>query len=712
MSEGEQPLCPACREVDIDGQLEERSNDPGIRLGKFCTIINTTDCVLCWIVTEAMSPILTESLLKYAEGKEDTLFVYLTPSDTFSALNISLRFFNSNETSSGIENSICWDAQPFRPSLHVDMNYLHKSRLFSSEKQRPCFSARMLPQETCDFDLIRRHLDNCIEHHKSTCGRNCTILIEAEDSSLVSDQWPLNLRVIDVEEMRVTDAPLGCSYIALSYVWDKSPPSKPFEEICVSGGLKESELPQTIVDAINVCRQLSEKYLWVDALCTIQNDEDDRSLQISQMDKVYIFATATIVAACGDDPSQGLSCLRSRDPPQVDCYVRGIHYIASGPPLRRPLEKSRWNTRGWTYQELKLSRRLIIFTSIQLYFACAEDTIAEDTVQCISGYRQTSKSDMPVWSILKDPLIASCWDLYNIAIAEFTKRSLTLGSDRLPAISGPSASSRRFDKWPSWSWVGWTDQAWNPASKAVGAQWGRAQKTFVTTLKNLRYRGTDGKRIAIDQAPSDDQIMSWLDYGLFGLCRDKHKAVNQAASPTCEDEIFGHLLFTAQSRPLSIVPESNPPEDSKLRRYRILDDNNWIGTVFLTRECAASYPSTTHDCKFIRLTKCSIKAGELASNLLEGLGDWSTSLSDDMLNPKAGERAIFDPLYYQPAKSRRISRVGKSRRRRRSYKSKPPTIHLSHVMLLESNGDSVYRKAVGLIVQNGPGWPESDFCLG
>ncbi|XP_044724639.1 uncharacterized protein HRG_02535 [Hirsutella rhossiliensis] len=30
----------------------------------------------------------------------------------------------------------------------------------------------------------------------------------------------------------------------------------------------------------------------------------------------------------------------------------------------------RWNTRGWTYQELLLSRRLLFFTDSQVYFQC------------------------------------------------------------------------------------------------------------------------------------------------------------------------------------------------------------------------------------------------------------------------------------------------------------------------------------------------------
>lgn len=248
-------------------------------------------------------------------------------------------------------------------------------------------------------------------------------------------------------------------------------------------------LPQTVADAIHVCRQLGEQYLWVDALCIIQDDDVDQPAQLSQIDKVYGRAIATIVAASGIDPSKGLSCLRSRDPPQVNCCIRGIRYIASGPPLKHVIEKTSWNTRRWTYQELMLSRRFIIFTSTQLFFVCAANAVAEDTVYRIptdpSGRQKSFLHHLAVWTLPGDPRTDSCWKLYNTAITEYTKRDLPYISDRLPAISGvlrslgrywndaflcelpaklfpycllwhPSASSRRYDKWPSWSWAGWT----------------------------------------------------------------------------------------------------------------------------------------------------------------------------------------------------------------------------------------------------------------
>lgn len=206
--------------------------------------------------------------------------------------------------------------------------------------------------------------------------------------------------------------------------------------------------------------------------------------------------------------------------------------------------------------------------------------------------------------------------------------------------------------------------------------------------------------------------------------------------------MFGHLLFRAQSKLLSIAPESSLHRDvlsdPMLRRCRILNNKNWIGSIFLTPECAASNPTITHDCEFIRLPNCGINIADLKSNLLEGFSDWETPGPDTIVHPKTHEPAIFDPSYYESAKSISAAKSAISLRPRgkgfrrggmdlfhggidiyqgdidpHSGIPEPPKIYLSHVMLLERKGGSVYRKAVGLVVQNeAPNWPLEYFCLG
>ncbi|KAH6867677.1 heterokaryon incompatibility protein-domain-containing protein [Thelonectria olida] len=771
----EQSLCARCKDVELDGQPREYFDIWSIHLGDLCAIIKTSDCALCRAVVKAMSPILTQSVLDYAEDSENTLRVFLSPSNIDAALKIFLWNFGPDGKFKNIEESISWEIMSYEPLLRIDLDYLHKSKLFNNAEQRPSRPAKRLQQGSCDIYSMKHHLQRCIEHHKDTCERKRHLPHEAANTSPLSDQWPQNLRVIDVNGLRVIPAPPNCRYIALSYVWDHVNKTRfiqatkaSFRDICAPQGLPESHLPQTVLDAIHICLQLDEQYLWVDSLCIIQDDPEDIARQISQMDKVYSLATATIVAASGTDPSSGIACLRSRDPPQVECSVRGIRYIASEPPLSRVIEKTLWNTRGWTYQEFILSRRLIIFTSTQLFFVCAVDTAAEDTIYhdpADSGAHPSSYlHNLRTWTLPGDPLADSCWILYNSAIAEYTKRELTCISDRLPAISGvlrslglycndvflcglpvkqfpycllwhPSGSSRRYDKWPSWSWAGWTGQAWNPAIGAVQAQWGRGPRTFRSVLEDLRFRSANGVESPIDQTPSDDELMNWLNDSPRRSRHSKPMSTRQGAPNLAGDDVtFGHLLFRSQSTFLSIAPQSKPPGDAPsdptLRKYRILRDENWIGTIFLTHECAASYPTTTHDCEFIQLTNCAINIHDLASNLLRGFRDWDSPMPARRIHHKTQEPAIFDRRYYKSAMFH--SQVEFQMREHCTFGNdlwefpmderfdrdlhpgmpEPPKIYLSHIMLLERRGDVVYRKAVGLTVQGAVEWFPVDFCLG
>jgi Heterokaryon incompatibility protein (HET) len=107
-----------------------------------------------------------------------------------------------------------------------------------------------------------------------------------------------------------------------------------------------SRLPQTILDAIMVCQKLAERYLWVDAICIIQDDEEDKAAQITEMEKIYSLAKVTLIAVCGKNPSQGLSCLRFRDPSQATCVIDGISYVTCETSVRQSLRQTPWHSRG------------------------------------------------------------------------------------------------------------------------------------------------------------------------------------------------------------------------------------------------------------------------------------------------------------------------------------------------------------------------------
>ncbi|KAF2728280.1 hypothetical protein EJ04DRAFT_395284, partial [Polyplosphaeria fusca] len=116
-----------------------------------------------------------------------------------------------------------------------------------------------------------------------------------------------------------------------------------------------------------VCQGLSIRYLWVDALCIIQDSGEDKDVQIASMGFIYGGAHLTIVAAFGDSANAGLPGISiPRRDQHTPITINGVSMNAAV----NCLLDSQWYTRGWTFQELVLSKRILAFTQEQMLFFC------------------------------------------------------------------------------------------------------------------------------------------------------------------------------------------------------------------------------------------------------------------------------------------------------------------------------------------------------
>ncbi|KAK4220624.1 heterokaryon incompatibility protein-domain-containing protein [Podospora fimiseda] len=156
-------------------------------------------------------------------------------------------------------------------------------------------------------------------------------------------------RVIDCETRTVLDAPEGCEFTALSYVWGT--PNREEDVFSVSTeALLPDTLPLTVRDAMQVVLELGIRYLWVDKYCIDQYNPTELQSQISVMDFIYDRAVFTIIAACGDDASFGPPGVSSRHRiPQATLNLDGRIWVSAMQNPQAVVKKSRWFTRGWTY---------------------------------------------------------------------------------------------------------------------------------------------------------------------------------------------------------------------------------------------------------------------------------------------------------------------------------------------------------------------------
>jgi len=218
------------------------------------------------------------------------------------------------------------------------------------------------------------------------------------------------------------------------------------------GALTESRLPRTIADAIEVTKCLNERYLWIDSLCTIQDDEGDKLDLIPQMHTIYGLASVAIVAASGDNADAGLAEVRlgSRDQGQDIFTAKGVTLISSLEPLRTTkaiLENSIWTQRSWTFQEGLFSARALIFTSQQVYRVCQRASWREST--CLEtieppNFRRNIFGIPPHLSLWRSNVFP---EAYLHIAEEFSGRKLTYDGDALDACSGILNAFKRDFFW-------------------------------------------------------------------------------------------------------------------------------------------------------------------------------------------------------------------------------------------------------------------------
>ncbi|KAF2136615.1 uncharacterized protein K452DRAFT_313050 [Aplosporella prunicola CBS 121167] len=206
-----------------------------------------------------------------------------------------------------------------------------------------------------------------------------------------------------------------------------------------SGALSDGNdaIPLVIRDAILATTELGLRYLWVDCICIQQDNESDVRSQIGSMDIIYSHAALTIVAAAGDNADDGLSGVRSRRRmmPQYTACIQGLHLIGSqNKDHYSQISDSTWATRGWTFQEKALSKRILYFTESQAAYKCQVTTYCEDAIL------ETDYRRIPVevhQDLQHEPrLTKGCFEKFFRYAKDYTGRELTYESDVLDAFKG------------------------------------------------------------------------------------------------------------------------------------------------------------------------------------------------------------------------------------------------------------------------------------
>ncbi|KAI0544761.1 HET-domain-containing protein [Xylaria curta] len=258
-------------------------------------------------------------------------------------------------------------------------------------------------------------------------------------------------------------------HAALSYCWGPASEAKlqlKTTQLTLDShlvGIQLDKVPKTISDAIRVCRCLSIRYLWVDALCIIQEDEEDWNKESFEMSQIYSNCFLALCVIQGDSCSSGFleplyapPTLQINFQSQLKRSISGCLYLRMLLPpditlqthehlvdrtyleedsFQADLSRSAWSKRGWTFQEDQLSPRKLYFGERMFYISSGTLLEAAD------GSKFHNRGYLKIEISLREAL--SRW---YIIVEEYTKRKFSSELDRFPAIAALARSIR--DQFP------------------------------------------------------------------------------------------------------------------------------------------------------------------------------------------------------------------------------------------------------------------------
>ncbi|KAH7349168.1 heterokaryon incompatibility protein-domain-containing protein [Pyrenochaeta sp. MPI-SDFR-AT-0127] len=343
------------------------------------------------------------------------------------------------------------------------------------------------------FSEVRSWIRECFEKHE-----NCPKTMSGVLPSRVLDLTQLS-DLMDMVRIKETGPAETAQYVALSYCWGPNGQVKMLKKASLSEfktAIFVRELPQTLQDAILVTRKLGIRYLWIDALCIIQDSDEDKVQELTQMPNIYRNAIFTISAAIADDCEKGFL----HDRPEIIKIIDQSFCVPMIWDVRQPdgeLGTEVWlcpdeyrgysikdydeeiiESRGWTFQEAWLAPRLLIYGTGQVSWRCLSCTRMHglkeeksekfdlhgrsvmpqyqdrerfflDPIQALTSSLHRTKLDLPENSLY--PLWLEGW---LIIASHYSRRQVSFRTDKLPALSAIASEYYRlhFDQYLAGLW--------------------------------------------------------------------------------------------------------------------------------------------------------------------------------------------------------------------------------------------------------------------
>ncbi|KAH6644466.1 heterokaryon incompatibility protein-domain-containing protein [Boeremia exigua] len=303
--------------------------------------------------------------------------------------------------------------------------------------------ARWLHECTHNHPMCRKELSDAVQHYMPN-------------------------RVLEIEGHQIVlreDLKSKSPYVCLSHCWGPKGVSFKLESSTIEvmrDGVSISALPKTFRDAVLVCLRLGLRFIWIDALCIIQDSKTDWEQAAASMADIYENGLLTIAATASEDSDGG--CFSDRGnafwPRQMSSSILHVaqyrhvwvldddhmNNFGTCPLLRR----------AWVFQERRLSVRIVHFAELQMIWECCSTWKSESghidhdwtNDEGLSPFLQTRSIPF------KMPIVNATQD-WQAIVVKYSPLQLTYVEDRLPALAAivkRRMRSRPGDKYIAGLW--------------------------------------------------------------------------------------------------------------------------------------------------------------------------------------------------------------------------------------------------------------------
>ncbi|EPE06490.1 het-domain-containing protein [Ophiostoma piceae UAMH 11346] len=328
-----------------------------------------------------------------------------------------------------------------------------------------------MPEPTIDasstqhlLEFLEPNIQQCVDTcaHTTSTGAGTAFV-----PSRLIDVRGNQLRVVETRDEPDSVSRGGMRYTTLSYCWGTREEGLAQlrltrESIArLQTGFPVEAMSAVQKDAVAVTRALGVAYLWIDALCILQNDGADWERESALMHSIYGHSYLTIcnlkTASCHAgflpvpadqggaqtatvpfDTDEDADEDEDRD---TDSYqigpgcVSGVRgFFKEGDTWARlDFDTSSWITRAWTFQEAAMSPRMVLFASSGLYFSCSNKLVWEYG-RVVEKPLFLSAASLLSTDRTKMHDMYRSW--YLDVVQPFSGRLATNLNDSLPALSG------------------------------------------------------------------------------------------------------------------------------------------------------------------------------------------------------------------------------------------------------------------------------------